>query len=167
MYKMGLPRWLTQWRIWRQCRRLRVDPWVKKMPWRRERLPTPVSLPGEFHGQRSLAGYSPGGHKELDTTEWLTHTKSLLRHNIEGMNYGKSTIFHVCALASGFSFMVKMDNQQGPTVQHREFCSMLCGSLDGRGVWRRIDNMYVHGWVPLLSTWKYHNIVNPLYSNIK
>ena len=33
----------------------------------------------------------------------------------------------------------KMDNQQGPTVQHVELCSMLCGSLDGRGVWGRID----------------------------
>ena len=31
--------------------------------------------------------------------------------------------------------MFKMDNQQGPTVQHRELCSMLCGSLDGRGAW--------------------------------
>ena len=34
--------------------------------------PTPVFLPGKFHGQRSLAGYSPRGHKELDTTEPLT-----------------------------------------------------------------------------------------------
>ena len=42
---------------------------VRKIPWRREWQPTPVFLPGEFHGQRSLAGYSPGGHKELDTTE--------------------------------------------------------------------------------------------------
>ena len=33
----------------------------------------------------------------------------------------------------------KKDNQQGPTVQHRELCSMLRGSLDGRGVWRRMD----------------------------
>ena len=33
----------------------------------------------------------------------------------------------------------KMDNQQRPTVQHRELCSMLCGSLDGRGVWWRMD----------------------------
>ena len=37
------------------------DPWVRKIPWRREWLPTPVLLPGEFHGQRSLAGYSPWG----------------------------------------------------------------------------------------------------------
>ena len=34
--------------------------------------PTPVFLPGKFHGQRSLVGYSPWGHKESDMTEWLT-----------------------------------------------------------------------------------------------
>ena len=45
---------------------------VWKFPWRREWLPTPVFLPGEFHGQRSLASYSPWGFKDLDTTEWLT-----------------------------------------------------------------------------------------------
>ena len=33
----------------------------------------------------------------------------------------------------------KMDNQQGPAVQHRELCSVLCGSLDERGVWGRMD----------------------------
>ena len=38
----------------------------------REWLPTPVFLPGEFHGQRSLVGYSPWGHKESDTAERLT-----------------------------------------------------------------------------------------------
>ena len=37
--------------------------------------PTPVFLPREFHGQRSLLGYNPRGHKELDTTERLTHTQ--------------------------------------------------------------------------------------------
>ena len=41
-------------------------------PWRREWLPTPVFLPGEFRGQRSLEGYSPWRHKELDVTERLT-----------------------------------------------------------------------------------------------
>ena len=43
-----------------------------KTPCRREWLPTPVLLPGEVHGQRSLVGYSPWGHQESDTTEWLT-----------------------------------------------------------------------------------------------
>ena len=41
--------------------------------WRRARQPTPVFLPGEFHGQRNLAGYSPWGHKESDMTEAIWH----------------------------------------------------------------------------------------------
>ena len=48
------------------------SPWVGKIRWRREWLPTPVFLPGEFYGQRNLVGYSPWGHKESDMTEWLT-----------------------------------------------------------------------------------------------
>ena len=47
-------------------------PWIGKIPWRREWQSTPVFLPGEFHGQRSLAGYSSWGCKESDTTEQLT-----------------------------------------------------------------------------------------------
>ena len=42
-----------------------------RFPWRRKWHPTPVFLPGKSHGQRSLVGYSPWGHKESDTTEWL------------------------------------------------------------------------------------------------
>ena len=57
-----------------QCRRLGFSPWVGKIPWRKEWQPIPVLLPGKFHGPRSLAGYSPWGHKESDTTEWLTLT---------------------------------------------------------------------------------------------
>ena len=56
----------------RQCRRRRrpgFDPWVGKIPWRREWQPTPVFLPGESHGQRSLAGYSPWGRQESAMTE--------------------------------------------------------------------------------------------------
>ena len=64
------------------------DPWVRKIPWRGEWHPTSVFLPGEFHGQRSLVGYSPWGHKEMDTTEGLTL----------------------------FTTIYKIDNQQGPTV---------------------------------------------------
>ena len=50
---------------------------------------TPVFLPGEFHEQKNLVGYSPWGHKELDTTEWLTHTHIL---NV-----------HTCVLCTKFS----------------------------------------------------------------
>ena len=45
------------------------------LSWRKEWQLTPVFLPGEFHGQRRLAGYSPWGRKELDMTEQLTHTQ--------------------------------------------------------------------------------------------
>ena len=54
-----------------QCRRQRFDLWVEKIPWRRKWQPTPVFLPGESHGQRSLAHYSPWSQKELDVTKQL------------------------------------------------------------------------------------------------
>ena len=52
-----------------------MDPWVRKTSWNREWQPTTVFLPRKFHGQRSLVGYNPVGHKELDMTEYKhTHT---------------------------------------------------------------------------------------------
>ena len=55
-----------------QCRRRRscgFNPWVGKIPWRRARQLTPVFLPGEFPGQRSLVGYSQWSCKESDSSE--------------------------------------------------------------------------------------------------
>ena len=66
-----------QYRISLQCQRPGFDPWVGNIPWRRKWQLTPVFLPGESHGRRSLVGYSPRGHKELDTTERL-HFQSRL-----------------------------------------------------------------------------------------
>ena len=63
----GMPRWRSGKGSACQCRRHRrcgFNPWVTKIPWRRKWQPTPVLLPGNFHGQRSLEGYSPWGHKE-------------------------------------------------------------------------------------------------------
>ena len=74
-FPMGLPRWLSGKEFTWQCRRHRrhgFDPWVKKIPWSRKWQPTTVFLPGRFHGQRSLVGYSPWFHKESDTTEQLS-----------------------------------------------------------------------------------------------
>ena len=48
------------------------DAWVGKIPRRREWQPTPVFLPGESYGQRSLESYSPWGHKESDMTDGQT-----------------------------------------------------------------------------------------------
>ena len=67
----GLPWWLSSKESACQCRRPKrqgLDPWVRKIPWRRAQQPTPVFLLGESHGQRSLVGYSPWGRKETDTT---------------------------------------------------------------------------------------------------
>ena len=64
-----------------QCKRRKrhgFDPWVMKVPWKRAWQLTPVFLPGESHGQRSLVGYNPCGRKESDTTESLTHTLTRL-----------------------------------------------------------------------------------------
>ena len=68
---MGIPRWLSGkdsiYLPMQEPRRFTLDPWVGKIPWRRERLPTPVFWPGEFHEL-----YNPWGHKESDTTEQLS-----------------------------------------------------------------------------------------------
>ena len=66
----GFPRWLKRIRLPIQETKVRSLIW--KIPWRRKWQPTPVFLSGESHGQRSLAGYSPWGHKESDTAEQLS-----------------------------------------------------------------------------------------------
>ena len=77
---IGLPGWLNAKESACQSRsrgRHGFNPWVGKILWRRKWQPTPVFLLEKFHGQRSLVGYSPWGHKESDTTEHVrayTHT---------------------------------------------------------------------------------------------
>ena len=64
MTNLGLPRWHSGKESTWQCRRhkrCKLDPWVGKMPWSRKWLPSPVFSPGKFHGQKSLAHYSPWG----------------------------------------------------------------------------------------------------------
>ena len=57
-----------------RCKKHEFNPWIRKMPRRRKWEPTPVFLPGKFHGQRSLVGYSPWVGKKSDVTEHA-HTK--------------------------------------------------------------------------------------------
>ena len=73
----GLPRWLSGKESAFQCRRCRFHPWVGKIPWRRKWQPSLILLPGESHGQRSLAGYSPWSQRVrhiLATGRAHTHT---------------------------------------------------------------------------------------------
>ena len=75
------PRWLSGKQSAcqrRKCKRCRFNPWVREIPWRRKWQPTPVFLPGKSHGQRSLVGYSPWGHKESDMTEHIRTNHYLL-----------------------------------------------------------------------------------------
>ena len=80
----------------------RFDSWIRKIPWRRECLPTPVSFPGESHGQRSLAGYSPWGRKESDTTERQS-TEQQLR------------FYHMPVVRSGNLFFLALDSSLSMT----------------------------------------------------
>ena len=58
-----------------ETRKHRFDPWVRTIPWSKKRQPTPVVLPGKFHGQRILKNYSPWSCKGLDMTEYMhVHT---------------------------------------------------------------------------------------------
>ena len=62
---MGSPCWLSGKNSTCQGRELRVDPWVRKIPWRRKQQPTEIFLLGKSNGQRSLAGYSPWVRKRV------------------------------------------------------------------------------------------------------
>ena len=74
----------------RRCKRLGFDPWVGKIPWSRKWQPTPIVFPGEFHGERSLAGYSPRGCRELDMTEHACTRDPDTVASLQGLVYRSS-----------------------------------------------------------------------------
>ena len=71
---LGFPVRLSGRELACQCRRLGFEPWVRKIPWRRNQLPTPIFLPGEFHGWRSLAGCIVHGVTKSQTRLSMRHT---------------------------------------------------------------------------------------------
>ena len=121
-----------------QCRRPGFDLWVGKIPWRRKWKSIPVSLPGESHGQRSLAGYNPWGRKESDMTERLSsHMQGMINWFLPSKEYQASLEFFKAVL-SPQSFL-RIDNffktffsSCGPfkksllTVLQYCVCFMLC-----------------------------------------
>jgi len=66
--------------------------WVRKIPWSKEWQPTPIFLPGKFHEQRSLSGYSPWAHKELNMTERLSVHTHTFTHRFKPHQAGSTTI---------------------------------------------------------------------------
>ena len=92
---IGFPRWLSGKESACLCRRHGFSPWVEKIPWSRKWQPTPVFLPQESHGQRSLVGYSPWGCKESYTTDHIgIHSGDILQRRfsvyrcLDEMNWG-------------------------------------------------------------------------------
>ena len=85
-------------------RRLRFNLWVVKILWRRTWQPTPVLLPGESHGQRSLAAYSPWDRRESDMTERPSTCACTMRG--KAMGAGREAALEVSPLGDrlGFSF---------------------------------------------------------------
>ena len=96
-----------------QSRRHRFDPWVGKMPCRRKWQPTPVFLPGESRGQRSLVAYSPWGRKESDTTEHACICYS--QFNIIYWNHKPvfKSVFSDFCNCSKWSFRVSIETYSG------------------------------------------------------
>ena len=114
-----------------QCRRPRFNPWGQKIPWRRERPPTPVFLPREFNGQRSLAGYSPWGHKMSDMTERLSLHFTLQIHTIVCktiLSTGRSHHYHhIFQIAGSFNQgMQKLSAFNLQVRRYLELVAILC-----------------------------------------
>ena len=117
-----------------QCGAPGFNPWVGKIPWRRARQPTPVFLPGESHGQRSLVGYGPWVRKEPDTTERLTHTCRIL---------GASILFSIVVI----SIYIPANSQgavlsPSDTYGHRLLKITLYGSAMISYIWLMRDPQY-------------------------
>ena len=79
--------WLRQQRICLQCWRSRFNPWIEKIPWRRQWLHKAVFLPGESHGQNSLVGYSPWGHRDTRVTNGFNFCVEEWHHFLEYQLY--------------------------------------------------------------------------------
>ena len=76
-----------------QCmghRRCRYNPWIGKISWRRKWQPAPEFMPGKSHGQRSLAGHSPGGCKESDMIEHIRNEVGVFRKRRPNQAIGPS-----------------------------------------------------------------------------
>ena len=96
------------------------NPWVRKILWRRAWQPTPVFLPGEFHGQRDPVDYSPWGRKGSNMIEWLTHTQNRAQNSSTSSTFE----FRENAHSSYFHFLLEQDRL--PPGKRGLFCHQNC-----------------------------------------
>ena len=118
--------WLSWQRILLQYGRPVLDPWVGKIPWRRERLSTPVLQPGEFHGL-----YSPWDRKESDTTEQLSlHLSSLSTSQpFARLIQNASPWRHLVDILVGMRKTSRICKDQQKSMacgHHRSSCKLVC-----------------------------------------
>ena len=129
------------WWIYLQSRRPRFDPWVAKIVRSRAWQLTSVFLPGEFHGQKNLAGYSPWDHKSVRHDLWLNHTTTtqawfLSRtHSIKHLTYGKGNRVLKCAslcqpLRATFKYMPQLNRK-------------LANVITLWGLWQRVKTIKI------------------------
>ena len=122
MYMYGIPRWCSGKESACQCRRCMkcgFDPWVWKIPWKRIWYLPPVFLPGKFHEQRSLAGYSSWGHNESDMTNTMhAHTHVCVCVFI---------YIHIIHIYMGLPWWLREVVKNPPTMQQ------MVGSVTGSG----------------------------------
>ena len=126
----GLPRWLSGEESACQWRRLGLDPWAGKIPWGRQWQPTPVLLPGESHGKRSLVGYSPR-RRRVKTTERLSIHEQVVQTSLLPF----PTYFHLPDQLADIS--LSREHGKGSHALHSLF------SLLVEDPWRR-------SWLPTL-----------------
>ena len=82
----GIPWWFSGLRIHLQCERHSrpgFNPWIRKILWRRQWQPTPVFLPGEFHGKRSLGGFIQSMGSQRVRHNWVTECAHTHCHIIQ------------------------------------------------------------------------------------
>ena len=106
------------WETWRPG----FYPWVGKVLWRRAWQPTAVFLPGEPHGQKSPAGYSPGSPKESDMTERLSTALLLLLL----LSHLSRVQAHQAPLFMGFSRQEYWSGVQSPSPKHSTVLQDVC-----------------------------------------
>ena len=109
----------------RRCKRPRFDTCVRKILWRRKWQPTPVFLPGKFYGQRSLAGYSPWGRKELGHNSATEHAKTRLTNLALDLRVSwfrcEAHYFHLSASCVSFLIISKLKQKRMLFIEFLNF----------------------------------------------
>ena len=170
------------WRQWTEGRRkweksisLEKPP-IRALQWRRPWHPTPVLLPGESHGRRSLVGCSPCGRWESDTTERLHFHVSL-----SCIGEGNGNPLQCSCLENprdGGAWWAAVYGVSQSRTQRKRLSSSSKNLLYSTGNYTQYlvitytgknqkNNLCLYNWTSLLYIWDTHNIVNKQYSNLK